>query len=110
MYRSGFGPLMGGVFVAPFPYLGRGPYAPPEKLMHNSESWEDSVLNMSFFGAASGSTARTDVARCLHAIELMLRTQTSPSETVRQRMYAYDEYTLLHSLCPRLDSPGLHFD
>ena len=82
VYRSGFGPLMGGVFVAQFPYLARGPYAPEQQRQHDA-AWAQSVQDMSFYGAAPADTAARDVQRCLESVELMLRTQTSPSDTVR---------------------------
>jgi hypothetical protein len=84
VYRSGFGPLMGGVFVAQFPYLARGPYSPPEQRQQD-ETWAQAVQDMSYYRAAPADTAARDVKRCLDSIELMLRTQTSPSETVISR-------------------------
>jgi hypothetical protein len=81
IYRSGFGPLMGGVFVAQFPYLTRGPYAPAQQ-RHQDPSWAQSVDQMHFYGAAPEEVSARDVQRCLDSVELMLRTQTSAHETV----------------------------
>lgn len=81
VYRTGFGPLMGGVFVTPFPYVTRGPYA-PDAGRQQAEGWATSVRDMSVHGAAPAELVARDVKRCLEALELMLRTQTAPSETV----------------------------
>ena len=76
VYRSGFGPLPSGVFVAPFPYVTRGPYA--HMLPCGSE---DSSSPTPYYGRAPAHVAALDVERCLTTLELMLRTQTAPSET-----------------------------
>ncbi len=79
IYRAGFGPVMSGTFVAPFPYVTRGPYgrndAPKNWPKHNT------VDGYEFWGAAPREVVDMDTERCLEAIELMLRTQTAPSET-----------------------------
>ena len=75
VYRSGFGPLMSGVSVAPFPYLTHSPYADDYK------SWKKCTLTSNYWGFAPESVARVDTVRCLEALELLLRTQSSPSET-----------------------------
>ena len=79
IYRSGFGPLMGGVSVMPFPYVSQGPYGQAGQ----NKSWpaqETSNLD-AFWGAAPPDVADRETARCLEALELMLRTQSSPTET-----------------------------
>ncbi|CCI49056.1 unnamed protein product [Albugo candida] len=53
IYRNGFGPLMSGVFVAPFPYHIHGPISDPELC----SAW------------------------CLDQLEVLLKQQTAPSET-----------------------------
>jgi hypothetical protein len=88
VYRSGFGPLMGGVFVAQFPYLVRGPYSPADNRQQDS-SWAQSVDDMTYYGAAPADVTTRDVKRCLESIELMLRTQTSPSETVSSSNFTH---------------------
>jgi len=77
VYRSGFGPLPSGVFVAPFPYVTRGPYA-EEALVGAGVA---PAADGSYYGRAPAGVAAKDVSRCLESVELMLRTQTSPSET-----------------------------
>lgn len=78
IYRSGFGPLMGGVSVIPFPYLSHGSYG-----KENYKSWpkQDLINNYNYWGKCPEDIAAIDTARCLDAVELLFRTQTSPSET-----------------------------
>jgi len=81
-YRAGFGPLPSGVFPAPFPYVAGGPYANEALAARRSRaSNSSSIAQMQPWGASSMSVASRDVERCLAQIELMLKTQTSPSET-----------------------------
>jgi len=56
IYKEGFGPLMAGVHVAPFPYAGHLP-------------------------SAIGSSTEAMVSYCLDQVELLLKQQTAPSET-----------------------------
>lgn len=88
IYRSGFGPLPSGVFIAPFPYVTRGPYAEDSFSNRPLQSFAlacDCVVGCkgkcNYYGMAPPAIAARDVQRCLEATELMLRTQTSPSET-----------------------------
>jgi len=74
IYRSGFGPLPSGNFIAPFPYVSRGPY-------EDEAMASPSPVTGQYFGRAPTAIAARDVKRCLESIELMLRTQTSPAET-----------------------------
>ena len=83
-YRAGFGPLPGGIFPAPFPYVTRSPLA----CMHHSpckdcECIDKFSLHRSCqtWGCESSELAQAEVQRCLRELELMLRTQTAPSET-----------------------------
>jgi len=71
VYRAGFGPMPSGVFVSPFPYVSRGPYA--------KEAVAGQTNN--YYGRADAQIATRDVERCLESLELMLRTQTHPTET-----------------------------
>lgn len=78
IYRSGFGPLMGGVIVSPFPYVTQGPYG-----WRDSKTWPKQSLGSAYnyWGAAPEEIARLDTAKCLETLELTLRTQSSASET-----------------------------
>ena len=75
IYRSGFSPLMSGVSVTPFPYLIHSPYA------DNYKSWTKCPLTSNYWGFAPKEVANADTSRCLESLELLLRTQSSPSET-----------------------------
>jgi 4-aminobutyrate aminotransferase len=86
IYRSGFGPLPSGVFPTPFPYVSRGPYAQeameaPLLVSSQCGCSTGCVGKCAYYGRAPLAVAKRDVTRCLESIELMLRTQTSPSET-----------------------------
>jgi len=78
VYRAGFGPLMGGVNVMPFPYLSQGPFRETK-----SSKWptQDLGENYQYWGNAPAQVAAGDTERCLEQLELLLATQTSPSET-----------------------------
>lgn len=68
-----------GVVNAPFPYVTRGPYG-----MAESKAWPAQDLGAGayrYWGAAPVDVAARDTARCLDAMELILRTQCSPAET-----------------------------
>ena len=75
MYRAGFGPMPSGVFVAPFPYIAQGPHAEEAML---DPTLED---NSRYYGNGSPQYAAREVKRCLEALELLLRTQSAPTET-----------------------------
>ena len=78
IYRSGFGPLMSGVSVSSFPYVTQSPYG--QGKLH--EAWDTQTLdNYSYWGKAPSNIAAKDTSRCLESLELLLRTQSSPSET-----------------------------
>eukprot|EP00604_Paraphysomonas_vestita_P001498 CAMPEP_0174822232 /NCGR_PEP_ID=MMETSP1107-20130205/14531_1 /TAXON_ID=36770 /ORGANISM="Paraphysomonas vestita, Strain GFlagA" /LENGTH=320 /DNA_ID=CAMNT_0016040649 /DNA_START=405 /DNA_END=1370 /DNA_ORIENTATION=+ len=82
IYRSGFFAPTSGVFVTPFPYLVNGPYGP----LFEKEHWDikrsdRQVGSSAYWGSATREIADRDTARCLESLELMFRTQTSPSET-----------------------------
>jgi 4-aminobutyrate aminotransferase len=86
IYRAGFGPLPSGVFVAPFPYVSRGPYAQealaaPSHIEQQCGCSTGCSCKCAYYGRAPLDVANRDVVRCLEGIELMLRTQTAPSET-----------------------------
>jgi 4-aminobutyrate aminotransferase len=74
-YRAGFGPLPGGIFVTPFPYVARGPFA--DEAMQPAES--ESSYN--YWGCSKPEYAQREVKRCLESFELLLRTQSAPGET-----------------------------
>lgn len=78
IYRSGFSPLMGGVIVAPFPYVTQGPYGIFDHKQWGPQSFDS---NYNYWGNAPKDVAARDTARCLDAVELILRSQSSPSET-----------------------------
>lgn len=75
IYRSGFGPVMGGTFVMPFPYMTQSPYS----LDGEHRKWTFSTKQ--YWGNAPVDISEKETKRCLSALELTLRTQTSPSET-----------------------------
>lgn len=79
IYRAGFGPLMGGTFFTPFPYVSRGPYGAEDA----NKAWpkHNTIDGYEFWGAAPRDVVDKDTRRCLDALELLLRTQTAPSET-----------------------------
>lgn len=86
IYRSGFGPLPAGVHIAPFPFVSRGPYAIEALAGRAGASASGQAFSLTHghcepHGSASSAVAERDTRRCLEAVELMLRTQTSPSET-----------------------------
>ena len=86
IYRSGFGPLPPGVHVAPFPYVSRGPYAVEALAGRATASASGQAFSLTHghcepHGCVGSGAAERDAHRCLEAVELMLRTQTSPSET-----------------------------
>lgn len=80
VYRGGFGPFMSGVNVTPFPYVTRGPYG-----FDDAKAWPAQSLaaeeGYNYWGAAPRSVADRDTARCLESLELLLRTQSPPSDT-----------------------------
>lgn len=75
VYRAGFGPLPGGIFVTPFPYIAQGPYSEEAML---SPTVDD---NCHYWGNTSEKYVEKEVNRCLEAFELLLRTQSAPGET-----------------------------
>lgn len=75
-YRAGFGPLPSGIFPTPFPYVTRSPLAGI-----NTSPIYNSDANAPAWGFESKEVADAEVARCLRELELLLRTQTSPTET-----------------------------
>lgn len=79
IYRAGFGPVMGGTFFTPFPYVSRGPYGSEGANM----AWpkHNTIDGYEFWGAAPREVIDKDSRRCLDALELLLRTQSAPSET-----------------------------
>lgn len=79
IYRAGFGPLMGGVNVMPFPYLSQGPYRPTLDSPWATQSLSDDGFQ--YWGNAPVHVAAAETQRCLQQLELLLATQTSPSET-----------------------------
>jgi len=81
IYRAGFGPLMSGTVVAPFPYLTQGPFG---VVGDKPVKWPLSAATVdgySYWGAAPAEVAALDTERCLQHIELILRTQSAASET-----------------------------
>jgi len=77
IYRSGFGPLPSGIFPAPFPYVTRAPGAG----VNTSPAYNSDAADAPAWGFESQALADAEVGRCLREVELMLRTQTSPTET-----------------------------
>ncbi len=75
VYRAGFGPMPSGIFVSPFPYVAHGPYSEEAMLDPSLE------CNGHYYGNSSPNHAAKEVQRCLEAFELLLRTQSAPSET-----------------------------
>lgn len=83
-YRAGFGPLPSGIFPAPFPYASRSPLADYRaSACHSCSCSEKFSLQdgCKVHGCESKELAAAEVERCLRELELMLRTQTAPSET-----------------------------
>ena len=76
IYKAGFGPLPSGIFPAPFPYVTRSPGAAV-----NASPTYNSDANAPAWGFESQALADAEVGRCLREVELMLRTQTAPTET-----------------------------
>ncbi len=83
IYRSGFGPLPGGIFPAPFPYVTRSPLANANRSPCNAATCkcDETCANCNYWGCESPELAEREVSRCLRELELLLRTQTSPAET-----------------------------
>jgi 4-aminobutyrate aminotransferase len=79
IYKAGFGPLMGGTFVTPFPYVTRGPYG--EYGANKTWPQHETIDGYEFWGLAPREIADKDTKRCLDSLELLLRTQTAPMET-----------------------------
>jgi 4-aminobutyrate aminotransferase len=65
---------MTGTFFAPFPYLTHSAFA----IDGQYKTWPQPYA---FWGAAPMNVVQKEVDRCLDAFEMILRTQTSPSET-----------------------------
>lgn len=85
IYRSGFGPLPSGIFPAPFPYVSRSPLANANhsSCLDCSCKGDDkfSAEKCAYWGCEAQELANAEVSRCLRELELILRTQTSPTET-----------------------------
>lgn len=79
IYRAGFGPLMGGVKVTPFPYLSQSPYQPTAQAKWATQDL--SIEGYQYWGNAPTEVAAVETERCLQQLELLLHTQTAPSET-----------------------------
>jgi len=80
IYRAGFGPLMSGNIIAPFPYITQGPYA----VDGAAKAWpkhSNTVDGFAYWGAAPDKIAEMDTDRCISQLELILKTQSAPSET-----------------------------
>jgi len=80
IYRSGFSPLNSGSIFSPFPYLTQGPYG----INGAHKAWlptHDTVDGHAYWGSAPEAVAAQETQRCLDALELILRTQSAPSET-----------------------------
>lgn len=76
VYRANFQPLPSGIFPVPFPYVTHSPYNQPCPV----SSAEGEKLEQ-YYGFCSPEHAQLEVTACLESVELLLRTQTSPSET-----------------------------
>lgn len=74
IYRAGFGPLMNGVYFAQFPYL-----LPSSSRSH--DHIDVTSLHYNYWGVSPLDVMNLETKRCLDSLELLLRTQTSPSET-----------------------------
>ena len=94
IYRAGFSPLMSGVFVMPFPYLSNGPYNTEAtdrikgvvsktgtKPGTGTDTGTNTDVLPNYWGNISAEYVELHVERCLADVELMLKTQTAPSET-----------------------------
>ena len=77
IYKAGFGPLPGSIFPVSFPYVAHSPYAEKESKCSCSQDKPE----CNYWGSQDPSIAQAEVDRCLNELELLLRTQTSPSET-----------------------------
>lgn len=82
IYRAGFNPLMSGVFVMPFPYLANGPYNDTvvSKIKGESPTLSKELMP-NYWGNVNSEYVTMHVEKCLADVELMLKTQTAPSET-----------------------------
>ena len=62
----------------PFPYVTQGPYG-----IYDQQHWpkQDIANNYNFWGAAPADVMSRDTERCLSQLELILKTQSAPSET-----------------------------
>ena len=78
IYRAGFGPLMGGTFFADFPYLTHSVYG-----SDNHAIWKDNfkVGDFNYWGLAPMEVVEKETKRALASFEMLLRTQSAPSET-----------------------------
>ena len=81
VYRANFQPLPSGIFPVPFPYMAHSAYNQSCPIS-NSEEERKKKLEQFYYGfCISEDAAQLEVASCLESVELLLRTQTSPSET-----------------------------